>query len=187
MENSKINELLGDITANENVGKQLLMLYGQINQEVIISTIKLTERKLILEKVPGNLITKTKIICTEMLQNILKHQTKHATHLPNFIIRLTDEGLSIVSTNVVTEADKNHISSQLDIFSRINKEDFRDFYMESFKGASITTSGNAGLGLLDIVYRSKQSVRYKMEQISSDLFSFHLDVTISHPIVLSAN
>jgi len=186
IEHSNINDLLENVTSNEDVGRQLLMLYGQINQEVIVSAIKLTERKLVLENVPINIVTKAKIVCTEMLQNILKHQTKHDTFLPNFIIRLTHDGLSIATTNIITEEDKNHITKQLDVFSKISKEDFRNFYVEAFREASITNNGNAGLGLLDIVYRSKQSVKYKMEKISVGLFSFNLDVTISQP-VLSVN
>lgn len=183
---SSINDLLTDVTTKENVGKQLLMLYGQLNQDVIVSAIKLTERKLLLEAVPVNMITKAKIVSTEMLQNVLKHQTKHDTYLPNFILRLTNDGLSIVSNNVVTEADKTQILSQIDSFSKVSHDEFRAFYVESFRDASISDSGNAGLGLLDIFYRSKKEVKYKMEKISTGLFSFQLDVTISKTLLHSA-
>ena len=183
IEHSNINDLLENVTTKEDVGRQLLMLYGQINQEVIVSTIKLAEKKLVLENVPISLVTKAKIVCTEMLQNILQHQTKHDTFLPNFIIRLTQDGLSIATTNIITEEDKSHITKQLDVFSKISKEEFRNFYVEAFRDASMTDSGNAGLGLLDIVYRSKQCVKYKMEKIAAGLFSFNLDVTISQPAI----
>lgn len=178
-----INDLLSDVTNKEDVGKQLLMLYGRLNQDVIVSTIKLMERKLLLESVPVNIITKAKIVSTEMLQNVLKHETVHETHLPNFILRLTKNGLSIVSNNIITEEDKNFITSRIENFSKIDNEDFRAFYIESFKNASISSNGNAGLGLLDIFYRSKKKVRYKIESISAGLFSYNLDVTISQSLI----
>lgn len=177
-----INSILNNITQQEIVGKHLLVLYGQINQEVIISAVKLTERKLILEKVPQQIITKAKIVCTEMLQNILKHQIIHDTLLPNFIVRLTNDGLMIMSYNVISENSKEFISHKLDSYSLIKKENFREFYIEKFRDSTISTTGNAGLGLLDIAYRSKQNIKYKMEKITENLFSFHLEVIISQPL-----
>ncbi len=180
-----ISELINTITTHEEVGKHLLVLYGQINQDVIISAVKLTERKLILEKVPHNVITKTKMVCTEILQNILKHQTKHESLQPNFVVRLTDSGLSITSCNIISEESKNFISEKLEKYSKIEKEDFREYYIEAFRSSTISNTGNAGLGLLDIVYRSKQNVKYKMENLSNNLFSFNLNVTIPQPLLLA--
>lgn len=176
--NAGVNDLLSDITVKEDLGKQLLMMHGQLNQDVIISAIKLTERKLLLESVPATLITKAKIISTEMLQNILKHQVKHDSVLPHFIMRLTGNGLSLVSNNVVSAADKEYITDQMEKFSNVRDEELRAFYIEAFRDASISATGNAGLGLLDIFYRSKKKVSYRMEALSSGLYTFRMDVTV---------
>lgn len=184
--NKTIDELFNSVGLKEKLGKQLFVLYGQINQEVIVSTIKLTERKLVLEKVPINIITKTKIVCIEMLQNVLKHQSYYDGISPNFIIRLSDNGLSIISSNIVTAEEKNTIITRLDSFSKIKTDDFRSYYINSFKDATLSNEGDAGLGLLDIVYRSKQNFNYKMEPISEGLFAFSLNVVIPQTLPLAS-
>lgn len=184
MNTATINNSISQATTQPNVGKQLLVLYGELNQQIIISAIRLTEQKLIFENVPANVITKTKIVCIEMLQNILKHQKKVEAHLPNFIVRLTNDSISIVACNVISEKSKMYISTQLDAYAK--EDNFRAVYLKAFEGAAITDDGNAGLGLIDIVYRAKQNFTYTMEQLSPDSFSFNLDVTIPQSII-SAN
>jgi hypothetical protein len=120
-----------------------------------------------------------------MLQNVLKHQSYYDGISPNFIVCLTDEGLNIISSNIVNTDEKDAIISKLEAFSKINKEDFRAYYINSFKDATLSERGDAGLGLLDIVYRSKQNVKYKMEQVSGNLFAFSLNVVIPQMLPLA--
>ncbi len=175
----KIKPLLKQITERENIKDYLLVIYGQFDQAMVVSAVKLIEKKLQLEKFQPNIITKTKIICTEMLQNITKHQSTNNTDLPYFIIGTNDKTLNILSGNLVTKASKQNIENKLNEFVKIDKDTFRDYYKEAFKNSALTEQGNAGLGLLEIVYRSNQNVKFHMQSIAEDCFSFNLDVLIN--------
>lgn len=182
IEDPKIKPLLKQLTEREHIQDYLLVMYGQFDQVMIVSTIKLIERKLQLEKFPASVITKTKIICTEMLQNITKHQSGNNTDLPYFIIGTNDKTLNILSGNLVTRESKQNIENKLNEFVKVDKSTFKEYYMEAFKNSALTEQGNAGLGLLEIVYRSNQNVKFNMQSIAEDCFSFNLDVLINKAV-----
>ena len=182
IENLKIKSLLKQITEKEHIKDYLLVMYGHFDQVMIISTIKLVERKLQLEKFPANIITKTKIICVEMLQNITKHRNTNDSDLPYFIIGTNDKTLNILSGNIVTKESKQNIENKLNEFVKVDKNTFKEYYMQAFKNSALTEQGNAGLGLLEIVYRSNQNVKFNMQSITEDYYSFNLDVLINKTV-----
>lgn len=179
IEDPKIKALLNDIGNRDKIKDYLLVIYGQFNQDIIVSAVKLIEKKLILEKFPANVITKTKIICTEMLQNITKHKQENTDVLPYFVVGTNDKTLNILSGNIITEASKTIIETKLNEYIKINKNSFRSYYVEAFKNSVLSSKGNAGLGLLEIVYRSNQNVKFKMQDAAKGYFSFDLDVIVN--------
>jgi hypothetical protein len=183
IENAKIVSLLKDISEKENIKDYLLVIYGQFNQEIVVSAIKLIEKKLILEQFPRSVITKTKMICTEMLQNITKHQKSHETILPYFIVGTSDKTLNILSGNIITKESCNVIEAKLLEYGSVDRLDFRDYYIEAFKNAVLSNEGNAGLGLLEIFYRANQNVKYKMQNVTNELISFNLDVIVNKQLI----
>lgn len=179
IEDPKIKALLNDISHRDNIKDYLLVIYGEFNQDILVSAVKLIEKKLVLEKFPSNVITKTKIICTEMLQNITKHKQENTGVLPYFIVGTNDRTLNILSGNIITEASKTIIETKLNEYIKINKSSFRNYYVEAFKNSVLSSKGNAGLGLLEIVYRSNQNVKFKMQDVRDGYFSFDLDVVVN--------
>jgi len=178
IENQNLVGLLKGISERENIKDYLLVIYGEFDQIIISSAIKLIERKLILSKFPANIITKTKVLCVEILQNITKHQQNHAQVSPYFIIGTNGPTLNILSGNIVTEKSREIISARLDEYGTVDKSVFRDYYRNAFKNSELTPDGSAGLGLLEIVYRSNQNVKYNMRNIDNGYYSFDLDVVV---------
>ncbi len=179
IENPKVSSLLKDISGRESIKNYLMVLYGQLNNDIIASAIALIERKLLLEKFPPNIITKTKMICTEMLQNVTKHQEIHGNILPYFIIGANGKTLSILTGNVVTAKAKEKIAAKLEEFISIDSAALRGYYVGAYKNSVISENGGAGLGLLEIVYRSNQNVKYAMTLISEGFYSYDIEVTIA--------
>ncbi len=179
IEDPKIKALLNDISHRAKIKDYLLVIYGEFNQDILVSAVKLIEKKLVLEKFPANIITKTKIICTEMLQNITKHKQENTGLLPYFIVGTNEKALNILSGNIITEASKTIIETKLNEYITINKSTFRSYYVEAFKNSVLSSKGNAGLGLLEIVYRSNQNVKFKMQDVRDGYFSFDLDVVVN--------
>ncbi len=178
IENPKMEELLNSISKKENMRNNLIVVYGKVNQEVIIATIKLLEKKLLAENFPRTIITKAKLLSTEILQNISKHQTEHQTIHPYFIIGNNKSELNIISGNVINEKEKDFLSKTLPIYKELEIVDLKQKYLDTFSNSIITEQGNAGLGLLTIAYRSDQNIQHDIATIDEDLYHFNFEVVI---------
>jgi hypothetical protein len=150
---------------------------------MVITTVTLIEAKLKLEKFSSEIITKTKVICTEILQNITKHQKKHDTTLPYFVVGSNGGVLNIMAGNVITEKSKNYLVDKLEEYKKINSDSFKGYYLNALKNSVLTEEGNAGLGLLEITYRSNQNVNYYIQNVAEGFFSFNIDVIVNKPII----
>lgn len=179
IQNVNMLNLLKKIEDEENIKDYLFVLYGKMNQDIIVSAIQMIEKKMILEGFTKTNISKTKIVCIEILQNIIKHQKNHDSIFPYFIIGTNHHSLKILSGNVITKLDKDVIVEKLDEFISLDKDIIKDNYKLALKNNIITKEGNAGIGLLDIVYRSNNNVSYNIDDISQNLFSFNINVSIN--------
>ncbi len=173
-----IRDILNLISDKEDVKDYLLLVYGPVNQDVLVSTIRLAEAKLRLQQYPSALISKTKAICAEILQNINKHQQKHDTYQPYIVVGTKDGTLFIYAGNMISEKSKTIITEKLSNFFSVKEENFRSFYSNAFKNAVLTEDGNAGLGLLEIYHRSNRNLKYTINKIEENLFSYNINVEL---------
>ena len=179
IQNVNMLNLLKKLEDEENFTDYLFVYYGKMNQDIIVSAIQMIEKKMILEGFSKSTISKTKIVCIEILQNIIKHQKNHSEIFPYFIIGTHHLNLKLLSGNVITQIDKDVIVSRLEGLITLGKEDIKDNYKLALKNNIITSEGNAGIGLLDIVYRSDNNVTYKIDDLPHNLFSFNINVSIN--------
>jgi hypothetical protein len=178
--NEKILTILRELQDNENISDYLFVHYGKLDQELAVSMIQMIERKLQLEKFERNTITKTKVVCIEIIQNIIKHQKEHESIFPYFIIGTDKTKLTILAGNLITNDSKEIISKSVNVFKTVEKDNLKKFYLDSLKKSALTEKGNAGMGLMDIVFKSNQQVKYEMNMLSEDLFSYDLQVTLNN-------
>ncbi len=178
-ENLKIKELISSISNDHFSINNLVLIYGQMNQEVVISTMQLIEKKLYLKKFTKSYINKIKAICTEMLQNITKHQYADANRLPYFILNQSNNYLNFYSGNVVSLADKEFLSEKLALYKEIDFEKLKDIYVQTYSNSILTEEGNAGLGLLTIAIKSKQNLLYDFVKINDEFYHYNLELSIN--------
>ena len=81
IQNLNMLELLKNLDKEEEIKNYLFVYYGKLNLDIIVSTIKMIESKMLMENFDKSIISKTKMICIEILQNIVKHQEKHEEYL----------------------------------------------------------------------------------------------------------
>jgi hypothetical protein len=180
-ENSKIQQVLKDISLKTNYSNNLLVTHGIINQDVIVSTIKIIEVKL-NQNYPKGFITKIKNISIEMLQNISKHQLKSEKINPYFVIYETKKQLHIQTGNVICEDKKLLIKDKLEFYNSLPQEELNSKYLEIFKNTNLTSEGNAGLGLITMFYKSNKKVYFKFNKIQQNLFHYIIEVTVDKTI-----
>ncbi len=180
MQNSQLANLLKQIAEKEEVTDFMIVLHGNFNQNVVTSSVKLIEDKCKEMAYSSSLITRLKMISVEILQNITKHQHLSSEVLPYFIIGSNTQGVTIYSGNIVTNVAKDVIHDRLNIYSNIDADQLKSFYRDSLKNTFVSEEGNAGIGLLDIVYRSNQQVDFNFHEFKDDLYYFGLNVTIKY-------
>jgi len=179
MENPKIREVLHKISVKESSVNNLVIVYGKMTQEIILSTVKLIERKLMLENFTRGYITKVKMIGTEIMQNISKHQQYSDEVAPYFILNADNNGLHLYSGNLISDESKDYLSKNLTQYKLLNKAELRAIYSETFLNTSLTKEGNAGLGLLTIVYKSEQNITHDLVQLSNGAYHYSLEVFLN--------
>jgi hypothetical protein len=177
-ENPTTIKTLYELGSREKIEEYLLLIYGRINQEMIITAIRLAEDKLMLEKFPRPAITRMKIISAELLQNMVKHQVKNERHPPYFILGFRGTTLHILTGNVLSKESYETLSKRIDEYKKIRPEDFKNYYISTFKKSEISQEGNAGLGILDIMYRAGQNMNYQATPLSDGLYSLEMRVVI---------
>lgn len=180
LQNTQLAGLLKQIADHEEITDFMIILHGKFNQEVVTSSVKLIEEKCRGLNYSNSLITRLKMVSVEILQNISKHQHLSKEVLPYFIIGSNTNGVSIYSGNIVSAAARNTISDRLNIYRNLDVEQLKSFYRDSLKNTEVSDAGNAGIGLLDIVYRSNQQVSFDFHEFKEDLYYFGLNVTIKN-------
>ncbi|MCC6370654.1 MAG: hypothetical protein IT236_06610 [Bacteroidia bacterium] len=180
IQNNQLSSLLTKIAEKEAVTDFLVTLHGHFNQDVVMATVKLIEDKCVELNYSSSLTTRIKMVSVEILQNISKHQHLSDEVLPYFVMGTIPNGVSIYSGNMVTNAAKNLISDRLTVYSGFDRDQLKSFYRDSLKNTHISETGNAGIGLLDIVYRSNQQVEFSFHDYNSELYYFGLNVSIKN-------
>mgnify|MGYP005989190237 CR=1 FL=1 len=179
IQNTRFLDSLKSLDKQEGIKDYLFVLYGKLDQEMTITAVQLIEKKMKLESFGKSLITRTKMISIEILQNIVKHQENHDEIFPYFALGTDSESLTIMSGNVVTRGDKEIITNKLKQFIDLDESTIREKYKNAIKNSKLTSEGNAGIGLFDIVYRSNKNLTFTMDNLSDNLFSFNLNVSIN--------
>ncbi len=177
--NNNLLSILNGLHDSKQIKDYLLVHYGKLDQEIAVSMIHLIERKLQLGKYDRNTITRTKIVCIEIIQNIIKHEKDHDSIFPYFIIGTIGQQLTIFAGNVITNDSKEIISRSINTYQTIEKDKIKKYYLDSLKQSALTTEGNAGMGLMDIVFKSEQQFKYEMKSIADGLYSYDLQVTLN--------
>ncbi|TNE54245.1 MAG: hypothetical protein EP338_08765 [Bacteroidetes bacterium] len=179
IQNEQLKKMLNELSCHECVSDFLFVLYGKLDQDITISAIQLIERKMKLEGFSKGMITRTKMISIEILQNIVKHQEKHDRILPYFILGTREHQPTIFSGNVVNEGDREQIITKLNQFIALEKGEIRDKYIDAIENADLSEEGNAGIGLYDIVFRSNKNIKYNIDSLNDNLYTFDLNVSVN--------
>jgi hypothetical protein len=85
----------------------------------------------------------------------------------------------MVAGNVISTNKKDALLEKLNHLCALDTQLLEKDYKFALKQNKLTSSGNAGLGLLDIVYRSNKNVSYQIQDIDKQNSTFNLNVLIN--------
>lgn len=108
-------------------------------------------------------------ICMELLQNVSHHAMRftHKTTLGTFFFHQDAQNWYILTTNSIKQANVKALRTKLDQINGLHQNSMalKKLYKEIIQ-SDAPISKHAGLGLLDMVRKSKHALHYKFEKDS---------------------
>jgi Family of unknown function (DUF6272) len=156
-----------------------LLYEGKISVECVEDLLFILKRT--LEQIcPSRQYSRSLRVAVEILQNIAKHADNANEDESHFALFKSGKDWCFYTRNTLNNKDKEVIESTYDKIKHYDVEQLKDAYREVLSATSINEKGGAGLGLIDIAYRTKQVPDYRMNAISgTDKYEFQLKVNMN--------
>ncbi len=156
------------------VSKNLTLVYeGEINQhltkafsEMAVSNMESNESDTVKNRVFHVMI--------ECLQNIAKHSynSKEAERAYSgnglFIIGNTDNEYFVITGNRILNEKADVIKEVLDNLNTLDKDEIKQLYKQKIKESRLSDKGGAGLGLIDIVKKTGNTIEYSLQSMENE-------------------
>ncbi len=115
----------------------------------------------------------------ESLQNILKHGD-HKGHnvMPLVSYSKTDDGYTITTGNVITDAQSVKLREKLEKVNSLDVPDIKALYRQILETSGFSDKGGAGLGLLEMALKTGNRLDFDFIPIGEGLSYFVLSKTV---------
>lgn len=115
----------------------------------------------------------------ESLQNILKHGD-HKGHnvMPLVSYSKTDDGYTITTGNVITDAQSVKLMEKLEKVNSLDVPDIKALYRQILETSGFSDKGGAGLGLLEMALKTGNRLDFDFIPIGEGLSYFVLSKTV---------
>lgn len=170
------------ITRNENA-TLLFSHFGDFDTLKVEHTLKLIESG-VLES--GDKRSTMKRVCgmlIELLQNISIHGARDSHgHMNAFlIVAKVDNEYQLMSGNLILSEMVATIHERMNQLISLNTTELRKLYIEILCNEEFSAHGGAGLGLVTIVKRAENNVKFEVDTIDEHFGFFRLEIAV--PIV----
>ncbi|MCI5057316.1 MAG: SiaB family protein kinase [Flavobacteriales bacterium] len=161
------------------VDKKITLIYeGEVNQSIVKAFTAMTERRIDADESES---TKKKVfhVTVECLQNICKHADNPVTGeaiVPGegiFIIAYDDDNYIVVTGNPVANDKLPDTTEFLEQINVMEADELKALYKTKIRENRLSEKAGAGLGLLDIVRKTKNPLDFQIKKIN-DKVSFLL-------------
>ena len=178
--NSKIDEItLSNLMSMHGLDRIRLAYDGEItigNVESILELLNNGFDKWQTAKGSGRALR----IAVEILQNVAKHTLQAGKDNSYVMLFTSDTKLFMVTCNRVSEADKSIIENTFDEVKDFTVDELRDKYRQALAESTFNDKGGAGIGLLDIAYRTKKVPDHSFVRVAkTKSFDFIMKVNLN--------
>ena len=156
--------------------------YGDFSDSVNDALIPLAEN--LMKKTEVSMVTRkrTFYILIECIQNVNRHHfnTSNKPDLPKelFLVQGDKGQFNISSGNVIKSSDMPSLRSKLLKLSSLSPEGLNAHYKTILKETVLTSKGGAGLGLIEVVRKSSNKIRFKFQELNEKYSFFSMETTI---------
>jgi hypothetical protein len=163
--------------------KDIMLVYcGEFSQELNKTLLSFTERKFKADNVEDNTRRKVFNIMVELLQNISKNKVEDAEYASEssvFMIGSRNDDFMLISSNMIRNEKITALKNRLDQVNSLDKEGLKLLYKDVRLNSSLSDSGGAGIGIIDIARKSENKLEYTFEELNKQVSLFSLLVKIS--------
>ena len=156
---------------------------GKVDQQLVKEFTEEIER--LFESSDNQFKTNKKVfhVMVEMLQNVCKHSESGGEKVKNvgegvFVLASDNDKYYIRIGNVAKKEDANIVAKNLDEFNPLDESELKLKYRELIKASRISEKGGAGLGLIDIIKKTKNKIDYHISPINADHTFFIQQATV---------
>ncbi|MFN8254915.1 MAG: SiaB family protein kinase [Bacteroidales bacterium] len=159
----------------------LIVFYNAFYQDHLLDMLEFLERQM----ADSNKLKRQIFhIMIEMYQNIIKHGTNIDDSLVDakqgiFYISETDDSFFLTTGNYMLTKDVRRIRGKLIYINYLDKEMLDKFYRKRLFDLDINTPKSAGLGFIDLRFKSGNKLIYDFRKIDSNFTFFTLKTQIS--------
>lgn len=130
---------------------------------------------------------KLSFFIAESFQNIIRHgksddEYTHPSVKPGtFGISKNQDTITLHSSNLIGKEDAYQLDGKLKGLSILTPDELREVYISALSDNEISEKGGAGLGLIEMVRKSKGAIKHKIEISDTGSF-FHFDVSLNKDV-----
>ena len=163
--------------------KMIYSYEGEMNNAILNSILYAMEHKMVElgEKPP--FIKKLNSVMIECCQNLIHHSDQpyesSYSHYPSVTVYHTDEGYLIHTRNLVQNQKVEKLKHYIDKINNMSKNELKEYFQTVLTNGQISAHGGGGLGLLNIIRKSKElHLDYEFEPANDDEMFFYLSFTV---------
>lgn len=164
--------------------KEVNLVYvGGVTSEVTRNFTIMTEENLLRHAESSPVQRKVFNVMVETMQNISRHadlvtQDPEEIRRGIIIISHSEEAYSIVTGNLIRSEKVSRVRGKLDSINAMNREELTAAYKKQIQEGTISESGGAGLGFIDVAKKSGNKIDYRFLELSDELPGFTFFMTI---------
>lgn len=165
----------------------ILLLYkGKITFSLVMSIIEILEGR--VEQLEADKVLKRKFYgaTTESLQNLVHHMSRFNEDRTDFIeansgtimVTVRNKYFKIITGNYITKEKAQRLEHKINLINSLNSAQLKELYRRILADTIMNDSGNAGLGLIDIVRKTGQPLKYNFSVIDDNIRFFNFEIRI---------
>ncbi|MGM0582428.1 MAG: SiaB family protein kinase [Bacteroidota bacterium] len=166
--------------------EELLLAYqGVITDSLTNNLLALAENKLAM--VEYNSRTKKKVfnILVEVLQNIYHNQEEiknSEASIQEIMVMVVKNNTSyeVISGNFIKQQNTENLKKRIEEINQLTNDELRAKYRSKLDEGVFFETGRAGLGIMDMVRKSGQPLKFGFKSINDEYAYFSLQVNIKH-------
>ena len=163
--------------------KELLFFSGQITPDVVTEHIEKIESLSQEMTLPRSLEKKMMHVAVESIQNLFHHSCKDVENpeMKNFgffLLSIKDNNLFLTTGNFIKEEQVLFLKNRLEQLNALDIEEIKKLYKIILNGTKLSKKGGGGLGMIDIIKKTKQKLKYHFYDVNDDYGFYEFRVKI---------